>query len=537
MTNTIRFWLPAALMAVLLPWRLDAVEIQNGIFKASTAEMTITFQGLNVASLTNLLTQERLITSPGQGWLQLNMQGTASTPLQTGSWQIVNDPQTGTQVGTISASDGVHTVTVLVGEDQATQEIFVRVQGTSTQQGVQSVIWGIQGFDPALGKLVLPAEAGITFDASAQPSVVVEQYPTHWEAQFAIYEAAAGSFMVYAPESNPHFKRLWASRQFGTLDLGLEVFARAPYSSATAVPLVEWRLKSFAGNWKPAADYYRNWSSSQWPVRSFDSRREWTKQIRGVVTIINPDPSYLNPLAARLDPTKTLLYLINWRQDTYDVNYPDYTPGPNTAAFVKQAQAMGFRIMLHANALGVATYNPAYQTVSQYQIRDPDSGNPIFWPTGLWPGVEPPPGFLPSFAFISPCAPEFRALIREALRPAIDALQPDAIHLDAGGVLLNDANGLLNGETTIQGMIDYSREPQRCISATGSELREHDGVPDGILHLRATVGGRSPRASSPHLFVWRSSHVLRFPRPRFPRRSALHQLYKTLRAAGHHAHH
>jgi hypothetical protein len=271
-----------------------------------------------------------------------------------------------------------------------------------------------------------------------------------------VYETSAGGTLVYMRDPKPYFKQVELSREFGTLDLGVETYAVAPWSQATAVPDMEWRLKAFSGSWRGAVDYYRDWSDQVMKVPAHD-QPEWLKHIQVVITVTSPNLDNLDVVAAKLDPTKTLIYLVNWRKDSFDVNYPDYSPNPDTAAFVKRAKELGFKIMLHSNALGVAIYNSAYPALSQYQIKDPETGLPVYWPFELWPGGVPPPDYLPIFAFISPAAAAYRQAWVQALKPSLDALQPDALHVDAGGVMLNDSNGLVEGKTTIEGMVQLNQ--------------------------------------------------------------------------------
>ena len=76
----------------------------------------------------------------------------------------------------------------------------------------------------------------------------------------------------------------------------------------------------------------------------------------------------LEHLAAQMDPTKTLLYLTQWRKDDYDTNYPDYTASENFDDFLDAARQHGFRVMLHTNFPGVAPYHPRYAQLQKYQL-------------------------------------------------------------------------------------------------------------------------------------------------------------------------
>ncbi len=427
--------------------------VLNGTHLTATSpELTVRFEGINIGLLTNNRTGESYIEFPGSGWFDLGMQHSSGIGLTPGPWAIRFDDSTGRQVAELTASDAERPLKLSVSTT-AHGEISISISGRSLREGVRSGVWGIREFDPSKGRFLFPGQGGIYFDSASPQQRLGLEYPTHWEAQFAVFESqAAGGLLMYARDPHPYFKRVHATREFGTLDIAMESFAVAPWSSATEIPTIEWRLKAFDGSWTNAVDHYRDWSRQHVPVPSRPDPA-WARDVQVVMTVANPRLTYVEELAARVTPEDTLLYLVNWRVDSYDVNLPDYTPTEATTAFVEQARAMGFRIMLHVNALGVATYHELYPSLSQYQIRDPDSGDLVYWPFGLWGGAGLPPDYIPIFAIISPAAHAYRQAWLNALRPALESLRPDALHIDAGGVMLNDANGLVEGNTTIQGMI------------------------------------------------------------------------------------
>lgn len=435
------------------------VTLKDSLLTATSSSMSVTFEGLNVKTLQNAVTGETYIAQAGPGWMDLNLQSETGEVLESGSWQIQYDELSASYCGVISAKDSVRTVTLTVGVTADNGEVFFRVSARSSRPGVRSVLWGIQGFSPAKSRFVIPGQAGIEFDSESVPARLALEYPTHWEAQFAVYEAERGSLLVYAHDSRPYFKRLQANHDLGSLSLGLEVFAQAPWPEAVDVPVVEWRMKAFDGHWRQDVDYYRQWSDGVWAKRAPSAARDWAKQVRGVVVVVDPRIDYLDLLATKLDPAKTLLYLANWRDAGYDVDYPNYTPRSDIPLFMEHAHELGFHVMLHTSALGVSLYNAAYDSVKAYQLRDPDSEALIFWPWGLWPGGGlPPPEYIQSFAFISPASSSYRKLFVDSIRPMVESLQPDAVHLDAGGVMLNDANGLIEGMTSMEGMVQLHKD-------------------------------------------------------------------------------
>ena len=91
----------------------------------------------------------------------------------------------------------------------------------------------------------------------------------------------------------------------------------------------------------------------------------WVGDIGLVVIYDSMDTEPLGRLAELVDPTKTLLYLVGWREDEYDVNYPDYTPRAGFGDFVKAAHGHGFRVMPHANLVGISPCHPALSGIPE----------------------------------------------------------------------------------------------------------------------------------------------------------------------------
>ncbi len=421
-----------------------------GRLTVETSSLRVKFDSGAVTSFFNKTTAEEYIVQAGPPWMIVSMMDSpGSGGLTAGAWRLAADPLGGAGAR-IAFSDGVRTAELQIGIDPASDEMIVRIVAHSNQAGVQSAQWGIFGFDLDKGKLIIPGQAGIVYDRDTQLEVVGLDYPTHWESQFVVYESQKGSLLGYARESTPAFKRLNASRLNGNLDFGFEIFAVAPWEAATTVPELELRWKAFASDWHQPAAYYKE----RWRAREATppATAAWTKDIGAVVTILFLDAQVLDELASRLDATRTLLYLVPWRKAGFDRDYPNYSPSDDATSFIEKARELGFRIMLHANALGVSETNPNYPLVQDSQLRLPNTKERIGW---LW---DLPEGDERRVAYISPNSAVYRKLFIDSIRPAIERLRPDAIHLDAGGTIQNDGNGLVEGENTIQGISRFLAE-------------------------------------------------------------------------------
>jgi hypothetical protein len=413
----------------------------------TTANAVATFTGADVVGFVNRLTGESYLRKPSSGELAfVNAMSSTGQSLQTSNWVLGTEAGTGLPLATIEVKDTVRVLTLSVRIDPASQEIVLRSSATVSTKGLRAASWSIAGLDLDGGRWIVPAMTGLVFDKAHPGLNMYLEYPNTWHAQMAVYEAAVGSFVLYSTDPQFCFKQLHhTTRGDSTIDVAVATNAFGPMPDATGTPPVEWRFKAVAGDWRAAAAIYRTWLNANRPPLP-DTAHAWVSNIRTVVGIHNLDVSSLAPLAALLVPSQTLLYVVDWRQTGYDVNYPDYTPHANAAAFVNAAKALGFRVMLHIDLIGVSTGNPDYPALQKYQVLTPDNLQPTGW---QWDQPSSPT----RFAYISPAADAFRAKLIMRVTSAVTALAPDALHLDISEPMFNDGRGLVDGRTYAQGSI------------------------------------------------------------------------------------
>ncbi|MBI4909843.1 MAG: hypothetical protein HY820_39865 [Acidobacteria bacterium] len=413
----------------------------------TTTNAVATFQGADLTGFRNRGTNENYLRLPTSAPGLATVQTLASTgQLTLSGWTVSGD------TATITASDAVRTLTLTVKIDPASQEIVIRSAARISSTGLRQASWSIAGLDISNGHLIVPSNTGQVFDAAHPGLSAFLQYPNTWQAQMFVYETAQGTMLAYSTDQEYAFKRLNLNTRGGsTLDLGIATEANGPMPAASAVPTVEWRLKAFTGDWRTAAQVYKSWLAANRPPVS-NAAHPWVQNLRGIVGMGNSDASLLAPLAAKLTPGTTLLYLINWRSNAYDVNYPDYTPAAGVASFVSQAHALGFKVMLHTDLPGVSPGNADYAGLQAYQVKTPDTLEPMGW---FWDRPASTPG---RFAYISPASSQFRSLWISRVRAAVTAVQPDALHLDISAPMYNDGNGLIGGLSYAQGSAQLHRD-------------------------------------------------------------------------------
>jgi len=452
-----RLKLRALLLVPLLAYvALDSAHAQivaaGQNLTVTTTNCVATFKRADLTGFTNVLTGEAYLNLPTSTALA-NLETITATglPLEASNWVLSPAPGGGT-VATLTMADSIRTLVMTVRVDAASQEVVVRVSGGASKPGIRNVSWTLAGLDLAKGRLAVAALSGIVFDKEHPGIGVALQYPFSWDSQAAVFESARGGWIIYSTDTSFQFKQLRvSSRSASMLDVALLTEAPAPWPSATAVPATEWRLKAFSGDWRTGAQTYRDWLVTNRPPVA-DGPRAWVRNIRTVVRLQPLDAGLLDQLAALFVPSRTLLYLPDWRQFGYDVNYPDYTPRGGVAEFVSKAQSLGFRVMLHANLFGVSPGNPDYGPLQLSQVKDSESLQPQGW---YWDRAVSTPQ---RFAYISPASSAFRKVLIARLTTTVNTVHPDAIHLDQSVLAINDGNGLIEGMTLPQGVVQLHRE-------------------------------------------------------------------------------
>ncbi|MDO8587479.1 MAG: DUF6259 domain-containing protein [Armatimonadota bacterium] len=472
---------------------IAAIEVNGDKLVVATQRVSAVFRGGDLVRLTDLSLGARYcgLFQGAATLLDLRMLSQPETGLRCTGWRRISPSS-----ASACFKDETRSVEMTVSACEETQEIVVRLSGSTTSPGVTGAMWGIRGLDLSKGRLVVPAYGGSRADKDSGFAAVTIDYPQDWEAQLAIWEGKGGGFAVYSTDERMRFKKLRLDRDGRSLDARFETEAVAPWPPATTVPELEWRIRAFKGDWREPAAYYRErLRSGYWPVET-DAAKSWASDIRTVITLHRLDTVILDQLARKLDPRKTLIYLPSWRKDGYDVNYPDYTPRDGARQFTEFARSLGFRVMLHTDLPGVSPGNPAYASVKQYQVKDARTLDLVGW---YWGKPETVPD---RFAFINPAAREFRSLFVESLRPAVRELNPDAIHLDVSCPAWNDGGGLVQGRNYLEGEVELHRQLARAYPnlVFGGESLHELLAPYERFAQRWIIGALQPHPVSDFLF-------------------------------------
>ena len=346
---------------------------------------------------------------------------------------------------------------LFIGVDARSGDLLIEQEGTSDTAGVYGIQWGCGNLNVRNLDLILPARGGQIIDAESPIISRTFTYPGLWkagiwEAQLAIMQGDQGGFFVRGADETFQFKALHYEKDVESFALGFETQNQAPFDVLTSAKSVVWRLNTYSGDWRVPARQYRNWMEQTFKPWRLDEMPAWVQEIGLVVTLIALlDINVLDKLARQVDPTKTLLYLVDWTKDGHDMNYPEYTPKIGFAEFVKAAHRYGFRVMPHTNLVGVSPYHPLYTEFKKSQFRDEWSGNLIGWE---WEQTESPH----RHAWINLADSKFRKFFVQQLKEIWEKYQVDAFFLDISHAVINDANGLIEGLTAAQGNVQMHLE-------------------------------------------------------------------------------
>lgn len=363
--------------------------------------------------------------------------------------------------GHAAPMDPGHVTWVVVADGD---DAVIQGSASSAAAGVKGIALAIRGIPDDLD-VILPACTGIVLTHESAPPAYRAPWPLQWEAGLVILQGDGEGFAVMADGDPIRFKEIEIVRRDGCWDVVLESHNDAPWDALTGHTTLPWRIVCYQGDWRVPADRYRAHLDAYHDLSAARAGEpEWIDDIRLCVTM-SAEPSLLEPLAARCDPTQTLLYIPTWRQDPYDRNYPDYTPATGFAAFIQRAHDLGFRVMPHFNYFGVDPLHPLYEEFGAHHLLDPETGAPMWW---IWDRVEP----IIKFAYIHPGYKRWQAELVDRMATAWEELRFDAVHIDQTLVIPNHAGGLVDGVNAPQGALELHRAlrealPQVALSGEG----------------------------------------------------------------------
>jgi hypothetical protein len=354
--------------------------------------------------------------------------------------------------------------------DPVTGDLCVTPGGRSLRRrGLLSVRWNISFTHEA--DIIMPCVNGIFVENDRGfPPNARFGWPWGWNAQLVIVEQNNCSLMIHSEDKAFKYKSLNLFRNDGLTTLGFESEQVGPVWQNDSAGGVEWRLNTYEGNWKTPAKRHRGWMNRTYNLEEKRANRpKWVDDISFTLQWANADVNLLEALAKVYPPEKTLIHLSNWRTSKYDIDYPDYIPSEQAKAFMKKANDMKFKVMLHYNFWAVDINHPVFQQLRQWQVRSVARNELQGW---YWP---PTTYDYTQMAYIHPGSGIWRRILIDAVLNSSRKIKAPAVFLDQTFCTWNTDNGMVENMTTMEGMRQLQEEFVAIhpdIVLAGEELHE-----------------------------------------------------------------
>ena len=369
--------------------------------------------------------------------------------------------------------------------------------------------WKLLGLD--LAEVVVPALGGQALSAAMPPETqVTYKYPFWWNAQFALGQLGAdgdGGVWLRTEDVAPHFKLLRVHKveeQVDRFALGLGFEADAPVERNVLERA--FRFDGYAGSWREPAEAYRRWMADSLglgPYRDHPHFPAWADDVTMVLEVwgMRKDlgrPAHtfddtierIEAFAELHPPAQTLLYLPGYAEGGVDSRIPDYGPSEplgGDAGFrrlVDRAHALGYRVMIHSNILGMTYTHPRYPDFARHQVVDA-FGQRLGWGNDMDGDWLPEP----FFAYINPGADAWGELMEETLGRLIRDFGLDAVFLDQTLLAFN----VSEGPNFVDGMRRHVERLQRAFPGVlfaGEGLHEQvlPALPFNQIHGIDSIG-------------------------------------------------
>lgn len=448
------------------------ITIDGESVHVETDRYVVEFDRGVISYIHNKLTAETYTLSPvrgTRGWTGLLKvrhfwdEGNVSTSEATLRSSSQIDPS---QVELVFSNENGE-VRLRIAIDSITDDLLIDIEGVSDTPPVIAAQWGCGYLDIQNLSVIAPVYGGYIIDATAPSTFDKFPYPQNWEAQLAIVQGHRGGFSVRCTDNTFQFKQLIYGRRGDGVALHFATYNQAPFDLHTTGQSQLWRFNTYAGDWRIPAKKYRDWmertfSPTTLSEKSVDDVTLFIGSTRSSIGVTNT--VFLDGLATKVDPTKTVVMLWEWADggewwiEGAESHKPDYFPKAGLRDFVELAHKYGFRVILGINAHAFSPTHPLYPEFQQYLYRDTWTGKIIgacleepFEPECDHPAWHP-------IAFVNPASRAYRNIIVQQLKPVWEEYGVDGFFLDTSYYTRNNANGLIDGLNSAQGVALMHKE-------------------------------------------------------------------------------
>ncbi|HWR54268.1 MAG TPA: DUF6259 domain-containing protein [Bryobacteraceae bacterium] len=362
--------------------------------------------------------------------------------------------------------DGV----LAISADPATGALLIEPSGYSSRPGLQACRWSLKGIRDDL-RLVAPFFQGVNLPlADALIRDTRWQWPSGWEAGFAVLLGRNGGFWVHCRDDRYRYKALKVGSKTDAGVLGFDTEAYGPLDDNISAGGLCWRVNTFHGDWTAPAGEYRDWLWKTYGLDAEERRRApWTRDVNLALSWCPGEPAILDALAKRANPRRVLIHYPDWRTDPYDENYPTFVASPKARVFLEKGRQMGFHIMPHCNSIDTDPNHPAYSLVRDFQYRDLERRRLQGWSWYQRRVIGVPESNTSRLGHrdkkvmvkIHPGSSMWRSILAENIQKAARDLSLETVFIDVTLTTFNLHNSLVENMTSTEGM-------KRLIEAVGS---------------------------------------------------------------------
>jgi hypothetical protein len=463
------------------------IKVQDERIHVDTSSLSAVLERGWLTSLVSKTTGERLVQPfdpAAESAVQLVYRGGETVRLDAqGAGQVrargINDHAAEVRFHSWDA-DGVLTIR----EDEETGDLVLQPGAFSNRPGVFACRWLIKGIKAGID-LVAPLWQGVKLVLD-DPILGNSRHiwPKQWEAGLAILQGRNGGLWVHCRDDQFRYKALKFGACGDPRALAFDVEAYGPVDDNLSAGGLPWRVNTFAGDWKAPATVYRDWLWRAYGLDRAASRRpDWLRELTLAVSWCPGDVELLDAIARKVEPQRVLLHFPHWRTDHYDQNYPTYTASDAAKGFIAKAQAMGFHVAPHFNALEIDPSHPVHALLGDMKFRDVETSRPHgwAWEKGKYIGVPCSRQALATnrsrnvMVKIHPGLSMWRSILGEAIQCAAEELALETVFTDVTLHSCNLRMSRVESITSTEGimqLIDEISQIGKGLAVGGEGLNE-----------------------------------------------------------------
>ncbi len=361
--------------------------------------------------------------------------------------------------------------------DLVSGDFLIQQKGEGKRVGLSGIRFGV-GPITCRGNLLLPVFNGIKAcrgDSFYEFESYIWDWPTGWQLPLVIFNDPMGGFWVHTQDTAHRFKEFRYNYDVeGRWNVAFYTINYAPFDKNNSIESVTWRISTYVGDWTGPIDSYKNWAYKAYRIKEKEKLRpEWVEDIGLIITGIDRVPiedivPNLDVLKTFVKPEKTMLFLHNWSSShllqneggTEEAVIPNWVPSEYGIKFNREARKRGFRTMYYSNYFGITPNHPRFKEFEPHLIKNPYTGEFEGWNLKReWSEAGDT-----QLYYVNPAYKPWRDYQINQFKALFKKSPADALFLDQTFLIFNDGNGLIDGQSMVNGNLDFHKELAEAVS-------------------------------------------------------------------------